>query len=454
MHEYAAVAAAGTDGLASRRAPHNLAVLETLATPVEQWIWGGKSGELGIKQAKKHHDMWERIAQLQLAPDLAAVSRKRMCSGGLEAERKCIFEDVLPRMQKCGWNIKLPLLRFWEGERNKEAMLKGLTDVNDIQLASYVYDTYFAPLMNRTPEPLEEQVATFCKKSSVVLTRVAQLTSDKTFGNGIMRFTGKGMLGERETALEHLEGVQHAGYGIKHKILLLWGGERDRDKLLANLDEKSRQLMKHVLRLLAQEEGEEAAESEASSLVPELPACFHAEAATVAYLALTEGDEQVREMRTRMRLLLQLLTEQAGEKNRHLYEEVLDRMYAGERDRDVLLQRLSEGGYRGCGRSGGILDLRSLVVHVLELLVSEDAASLKDLSKKDKSVVNMVWGTPNFHKFFDRHALTFRRIVQLCETSCAEKFASERLFPGLEQCMYVCMYVYIYIYVYIYYELR
>jgi hypothetical protein len=457
MHEYAAVAAARTDGLASSRAPHNLAVLETLATPVEQWIW---RQNLGIKQGKKHHHMWERIAQLQLAPDLAAVSRRRMCSGGLEAERKCIFEDVLPRMEKCGWSIRLPLLRFWEGERNKEAMLKGLTDVNDIQLASYVYDTYFAPLMNRQPEPLEEQVAKFCQSSSVVLTRVAQLTSDKTFGNGVMRFTGEGMLGERAQALEHLEGVQHAGYGIKHKILLLWGGERDRDKLLANLDEKSRLLMQHVLRLLAQEEGEEAAESEASSLlIPELPDCFHAEAATVAYLALAEGDELVRAMRTRMGLLLQLLTEQVGEKYRHL-SEVLDRIYAGERDRDALLRSLSEGGYRGGGRRGGILDLRSLVVHVLELLASEDSASLKASSKKDKGVVKIVWGTPNFQRFFDRHAPTFRRIVQLCETSCAEKFASERLFPGVEIYIYIyththiyvyiCMYIYIYMYVYIY----
>ncbi len=363
-----------------------------------------------------------------------------MCSGGLEAERKCIFEDVLPRMEKCGWNIRLPLLRFWEGERNKEAMLKGLTAVNDIQLASYVYDTYFAPLMNRTPEPLDEQVAKFCKNSSVVLTRVAQLTSDKTFGNGMMRFNKRGMLSEREEAMEHLEGVQHAGYGIKHKIILLWGGERDRDKLLANLDEKSRLLMQHVLCLLAQEEGEEAAESEASSLlVPELPDCFHAEAATVAYLALAEGDELVRAMRTRMRLLLQILAEQVGEKNRHL-SEVLDRIYAGERDRDALLRSLLEGGCMGGGRRGGILDLRSFVVHVLERLASEDAAALKSRSKRDKMVVNSVWSTPNFQRFFDKHALTFRRIVQLCETSCAEKFASERLFPGGEQ------YIYIYIY--------
>ncbi len=92
--------------------------------------------------------------------------------------------------------------------------------------------------------------------------------------------------------------------------------------LLADLDEKSRMLMQHVLRLLAQEEGEEGAESESylrlslDGLVPELPACFHAEAATVAYLALAERDERVRTMQTRMRLLLEILTEQAGGNNK------------------------------------------------------------------------------------------------------------------------------------------
>jgi hypothetical protein len=50
--------------------------------------------------------MWERIAHLVLAPDLAAMSRKQMCEGGLEEERKAIFE-VLGRMDKAGSNIKL-----------------------------------------------------------------------------------------------------------------------------------------------------------------------------------------------------------------------------------------------------------------------------------------------------------------------------------------------------------
>ena len=97
---------------------------------------------------------------------------------------------------------------------------------------------------------------------------------------------------------------------------------------------------------------------------------------------------------------------------------MVGRIYAGERDRDVLLRQLSQGGYRGCGRRGGVLDLRSLVVHVLELLASGDVAALKAWSKQDKSVVRMVWNTPNYQLFFDKNALTFRRMVQVPQFTC------------------------------------
>jgi hypothetical protein len=52
-------------------------------------------------------------------------------------------------------------------------------------------------------------------------------------------------------------------------------------------------------------------------------------------------------------------------------------------------------------------------VHVLELLASGDVAALKAWSKQDKSVVGMVWNTPNYQLFFDKNALTFRRVVQV-----------------------------------------
>jgi hypothetical protein len=38
--------------------------------------------------------MWRRMGQLVLAPDLAAASSQRMCPGGVEAERACIFDQA------------------------------------------------------------------------------------------------------------------------------------------------------------------------------------------------------------------------------------------------------------------------------------------------------------------------------------------------------------------------
>ncbi len=49
---------------------------------------------------------------------------------------------------------------------------------------NYVYDTYFAPLFNRKPGGLEEQAEVFYAGHIVVLKRIVQLTSYKTFDNG------------------------------------------------------------------------------------------------------------------------------------------------------------------------------------------------------------------------------------------------------------------------------
>ena len=112
--------------------------------------------------------MWERMAQLKLAPDLAAISRHRMCDGDVEAERKAMFEIVLPGMEKAGWNVKLAFLRFWEGERDREKLLQGLNDSSDRTLVKHVYDKYFAPLIKRKLGGVEEQVESFYKGVSCV----------------------------------------------------------------------------------------------------------------------------------------------------------------------------------------------------------------------------------------------------------------------------------------------
>jgi len=237
----------GMDDIAKRRAKYNLQMLKTLdSLSSEEW---DPTMNLGIKQAEKTQDTWERLAQLVLAPDLAAKSSKRLCSGGKEAERKKLFEDFMPAMEKAGWSIKIPFLRFWEGERSKEAMLRGLTGKNDIELVTYVFDKFFRPLLNR--KILGNDADDYFQEHKVKLTRIVQLTSSKTFDNGSMRFQGKGLVGERETVKKMwLHELEDAGFHLKDRILSLWSGERDREKLVGGLDQLSQVYESHLLSLL------------------------------------------------------------------------------------------------------------------------------------------------------------------------------------------------------------
>jgi hypothetical protein len=75
-------------------------------------------------------------------------------------------------------------LRFWEGERDREKLLHGIEAAGDRALVNYVYDTYFAPLFDRKSAGLDEQVEVFYTEHIVVLKRIVQLTSHKTFDNG------------------------------------------------------------------------------------------------------------------------------------------------------------------------------------------------------------------------------------------------------------------------------
>ena len=115
--------------------------------------------------------MWERMAQLKLAPDLAAISRHRMCEGDQEEERKAMFDIVLPGMERAGWNVKLAFVRFWEGERDLEKLLQGIHESNDRTLVKHVYDKYFKPLINRKMGGVEEQAESFYKGVSSVKSR-------------------------------------------------------------------------------------------------------------------------------------------------------------------------------------------------------------------------------------------------------------------------------------------
>lgn len=59
---------ADADDVAKRSAKHNMAVLKTLMSKLSDWDPGS---DLPLRQARVHHDLWQRLGELVLAPDLA-----------------------------------------------------------------------------------------------------------------------------------------------------------------------------------------------------------------------------------------------------------------------------------------------------------------------------------------------------------------------------------------------
>jgi hypothetical protein len=87
--------------LARRRARYNMKAVVNLGKGLDEWrpsdSGAGTAAEedsKGVWQAKQLHFMWQRLAELVLAPDLAAMSDQCMCPGGIETERICIFDQA------------------------------------------------------------------------------------------------------------------------------------------------------------------------------------------------------------------------------------------------------------------------------------------------------------------------------------------------------------------------
>ena len=421
----------GASSLSQRRAKYNMSTLNTLSCPVDQW---DPSQGLYVKQAEDKQDVWERIAHLVLAPDLALKSKKRMCKGGREAERARIFDVFLPKMEESGWAVRVPFLRFWEGERDKDAMLRGLTDKNDIGLVSYVYDKWFAPLMARKDSTLESYGATadaYFQEHCVMLTRIVQLTSQKTYQNGTMQFEGKGLDGERDTVRKNwFHELEDAGYKITVKINSLWSGERDRELLLKGLDDLSKALMLRLLRLHAVEEGavlEGKNEEECYDIVT-MTADY--ESQMVAFLAKLPVDEDLKKTQERSKIFLDAARIfSSDEKRRAVMQGAVDKIYEGETSKDLLY-----GGLEGVERA--------FIRRVLYHHENTDIESLKSTMQDNKVIKNQVLREPPSHRFFKQQHSIFRRIAQLSGIETAKQFENERLFPGMHADLHMKLYAY------------
>ena len=413
---------AGAGGAAKRCAQYNMESLKTFSLSADAW---DPSNNLYVKQAESKHDMWERLAHLVLAPDLALKSHKRMCPGGKEAERKKFFDVVFPRMEEAGWAVKDPFLRFWEGERSKDKLLKGLKDKNDIGLVSYVYDKYFAPLMTRKvgdPDVSHGDTAeAFFQEHKVMLTRIVQLTSEATYNNGRMRFTGNGLKGERETVKKKwFSELEDAGFNITSKILQLWDNERNREVLLRNLNEVEKALMLILLRLLQIEEGTVSGGDQEDLCRETVILTLDDETRMIAYFAqmTVDSDADVGKKRERAEFLLDVsrfFSSCAGQ--RQMMHDVIGKIYAGERLKDALPVELK-----------GVE--RAFVKRVLYHLENTKFQDLQESVRKNQIVKGQALKEHASHRFFKQKKDVFKRLAQLCDGECAKKFEDDRQFPG------------------------
>ncbi len=80
--------------LARQRAKYNIEAITNLSKKPDEWLPPDRSLDLGFRQAKVLHETWKRIAELELAPDLAMLSDKRLCSGGAKFERAYFYDQA------------------------------------------------------------------------------------------------------------------------------------------------------------------------------------------------------------------------------------------------------------------------------------------------------------------------------------------------------------------------
>jgi len=318
-------------------------------------------------------------------------------------------------------------LRFWEGERDREKLLHGIEAARDRALVNYVYDTYFAPLFNRKAGGVEAEVEAYYRgPRHVALRRIVQLTSDKTFDNGRMRFCDGGMYSERQKVIsDWLPDMESEGYHVTAKIASLWNNERDPETLFGGLDEKSELLMRRLWRQLMVEEGQDAAHD----IVEDLDPNFHPEAALVAFVACkyasNKATPDVEALRKRMSRYMHVMFHIQGISisATQKLNAAVEKIYEGERDKDALLSVVAGQ------KNSKSLDLRAFVLKVLNLMETGKEEDLEAKSKKDEALKDLVWGKPNYEGFYARHSRTFRRIVELCDKECALKHAEFRVSP-------------------------
>jgi len=182
--------------------------------------------------------------------------------------------------------------------------------------------------------------------------------------------------------------------------------------------------MSLLLRLLSFEEGglssDEQMDVSNDMAYEAVTLTLEDEAQLCAYLAMANEDEDVTIMQERMICVLQFVAPHvlsSGAKTRAQMIGAIEKLYRGERQKDVLLD-------------GQIGVERAFIQRIFHHVSNSKAANLKEQAQKNKTLKMHVLKEPNAARFVKKELATFRRLAQLCQSTVAEQFENERLFPG------------------------
>ncbi|PDV97762.1 tetratricopeptide repeat protein [Candidatus Chloroploca asiatica] len=295
-----------------------------------------------------------------LAPLLTAIVA---VANGNDAPRQLVTE-TLAQLEAQGWMLREPVERIWAGERDRAALLAGLDD-QDAEVIAHVMsliDRCEAPhpdttngreaLLNSLPDavrtaiiesdavalqsaldalPEDErhvviehlQEARIIRRRpdmDMVLRDFEPLLCDMAaVANG-----DDGRLAEIVAVIAHL---QAQGWQLMNAVQRIWVGERDEARLTEGIDANSAMLVRRILVLLSHPESTEPDVEQQDPLAQFAPLLG-------AIAAVANGDEGPREEVTAA--LAQL--EQQGWRLR----EPVERLWAGERDREALVTGLDD----------------------------------------------------------------------------------------------------------------
>lgn len=154
---------------------------------------------------------------------------------------------------------------------------------------------------------------------------------------------------------------------------------------------------------------------------------LEAEARLVALLAADdeagENSAGLTQKRTRMAFFLDAIAAQRQQllspdmRHRKQLAHAVQLIYSGERRAGLVCD--------------GLVGVEAAFLRrVLHHLANTDSRGLADSLRENQTLQGQVLEEPPAHRFFSKSFGTFCRVAQLCDSQCARKHDSQRLFPG------------------------